>query len=473
MLNQHKGSSYGEIQNHLCQLERDGLKDLVFSWSPAKNINIPLKRKKYYRMKKYTVNIATLFGIILLYSCNDSFKNSPENNKYRDGVNKLEYNNPGLMVDLDVGFKSVPMPMDFDVDEDYGLITSQSCSYVESGMFCFENISGNVDMPVFRYNGRVSSDRFRLGSDGKFFEVSEVGGHTHVLTPDRIEDKLLMYTDVPENVFWRKITLPLSAKGYIENTRANTWKMIDFNGDSKINLMCGLSSSQGDFLLFFKNSGTNKSLVYEAPQKILSKSGKLIGNNSYLETALTDYDNDGDLDYMGVAYYGYVVYFKNSGTPQKYCYEEGDTLKYKSENIRLTSYHATATKLRAMDFNKDVHIDLIIGDEDGKVSFMNNTGRIIDGVPRFLPPRFFQQKAKFVDLGALVASRVFDGDGDGLDDIMSEKGVGNICFVKNLGGYLPKWDAPELLEVDGVPIRLIPTEALPNTEDPYWGYSTM
>lgn len=28
------------------------------------------------------------------------------------GLQKLEYNNPGLLVDLDIGFKSVPMPMD-------------------------------------------------------------------------------------------------------------------------------------------------------------------------------------------------------------------------------------------------------------------------------------------------------------------------------------------------------------------------
>ena len=37
----------------------------------------------------------------------------------------------------------------------------------------------------------------------------------------------------------------------------------------------------------------------------------------------------------------------------------------------------------------------------------------------------------------------------------------------------PAWDAPKILEIDGAPIRIIPTEALPNTEDPHWGYTTI
>jgi len=38
---------------------------------------------------------------------------------------------------------------------------------------------------------------------------------------------------------------------------------------------------------------------------------------------------------------------------------------------------------------------------------------------------------------------------------------------------MPKWDAPQLLEVNGNPIRIIQDEALPNTEEPKWGYTTI
>ena len=84
-----------------------------------------------------------------------------------------------------------------------------------------------------------------------------------------------------------------------------------------------------------------------------------------------------------------------------------------------------------------------------------------------------QQEAKFVDVGALATPRVYDWDGDGLQDIVSGNGAGNIYFIKNLGGYFPKWDVPKPLEVSGVPIRIIPTEARPNTEEPHWGYTTI
>ena len=81
-----------------------------------------------------------------LASCNTHPSNTPVSSNTYQGIQKLEFNNPGLLVDLDVGFKSVPMPMDFDGDGDIDLLLSQSGSYVESGIFYYENISGNLDL---------------------------------------------------------------------------------------------------------------------------------------------------------------------------------------------------------------------------------------------------------------------------------------------------------------------------------------
>ena len=150
----------------------------------------------------------TIFSILLILplvsaglSCRRANSTADLNNPYQSGLQKLEYNNPGLLVNLDVGFKSDPMPMDFDGDGDYDLLISESSSYTESGVFYFENISGNVDFPIFRYGMKVSTERFRQGYDGMCFEVSEVNGRTHVITPNRVNSKLLIYRDVPQNVF--------------------------------------------------------------------------------------------------------------------------------------------------------------------------------------------------------------------------------------------------------------------------------
>ena len=372
--------------------------------------------------------------ICFIFSCNQNRVNQPEQSTQRNDIKKLEYNNPDLLVDLDVGFKSVPMPMDFDGDGDFDLLISASGSYVESGVFYFENISGNMDRPVFRQGDRISSDRFRLGYDGKLFAVSEVNGHYHVLTPDRTNDNALMYADVPENVFWNKITMPLNATGHVDNTNDNTWKLIDFDGDTIYDLMCGVSSMEGNYLLFFKNKGTNEEQNYAAPQKVLTASGEPIGNHLYLEVPLADYDHDGDLDYLAISSFSNIIYFQNSGSSKSNRFKDGEVLKYKGQTIQFYSHFGNAMKLRAVDFNQDGFIDIVAGDEEGKVSFLKNTGKVVDGIPEFLPPVFFQQKAKFVDLGALATPRVFDWDGDGLEDILSGNGAGDVLFVKNLGG---------------------------------------
>ena len=55
-------------------------------------------------------------AIAVLFTCCQSNKRVEINNQYQysnNQLNKLEYNNPELLVDLDAGFKAVPMPMDF------------------------------------------------------------------------------------------------------------------------------------------------------------------------------------------------------------------------------------------------------------------------------------------------------------------------------------------------------------------------
>ncbi|WP_236970859.1 FG-GAP repeat domain-containing protein [Membranihabitans marinus] len=409
----------------------------------------------------------------LFTQCSQTVEQGPGDHRYREGVEKMRYNNPDLLVDLDVGFKSVPMPMDFDGDGDLDLLVSASGSYVESGVHYFENISGNVDMPVYRQGDRMSSDRFRLGHDGKYFAVSEVEGKIHVLTPDRVNESLKMYESVPENVFWKNTTLSIPPRGYVEGTGNNTWKMIDFDGDDLYDLVCGLSANTGNYLLFFKNVGSNEDPKYNDPETILMENGEILGKELYLEVPLADYDNDGDLDYVAIMPFAQIMYFQNKGNRQQHRFTTGRKLTYEGEDIQMYTRYGNATKLRAVDLDGDGYIDIIAGDEEGKVSFIKNTGKVIDGMPQFMQPRFLQQKAKYLDLGALVAPRVFDWDNDGYDDIVTGNGAGDILFVKNLGGAIPRWDRPQMLEVDGQPLRIIPTEALPNTEDPHWGYTTL
>ena len=455
------------------------------------------------------MNKISVLGIILIafaFSTSCQVKHTETKGQYGDNkLYKLEYNNPNLLVDLDAGFKAVPMPMDFDGDGDFDLLVSESGCYAESGIFYFENISGNIEMPVFRRGMKVSFERRRLGDDGTPFQVSNVNGQTHVMTPDRVKEKLLIYKNVPENVFWdeNEVLLPDEAYDYLHNYKTQ-WKVIDFDGDGIYDLVCSafsfrqkkyrgkvaelaadldLVTNGKKHLLFLKNVGSNDRPNYENPQSILKTDGSSLAQGLSLKPMFEDYDNDGDFDFIGIGKSkknddfdvpwkgSFFIYFENTGTKSDYRFNQGKVLTHEKNPIQMES-RATIHQT-AIDWDKDGFVDIIGGDEDGKVSFLKNTGKMADGIPQFLPPRFFQQEAKYVDFGALTAPRVFDWDGDGLDDIISGNGVGHIGSIKNLGGDEPTWDSPKLLEIDGTPIRLIANEALPDTEQPIWGYTTI
>ena len=382
-------------------------------------------------------------------------------------LHKLEYNNPGLLVDLDVGFKSVPLPMDFDGDGDLDLLVSETGSYVEAGVFYFENVGGTADSPIFRPGVRLSSPRRRAGFEG-MLEVSRVGNQVDILTADEGNCHLLIYKNVPENVFWnrQKVTLPVPFPSL--KAKFSRWKLLDFDHDGRLDLLCAMDiRSGGQRLLFFKNSGTNQKPRYQKPEEIRLGNWNPSFSPLQLEPLFADFDRDGDFDYLAVGPYARFVYFENVGTPTHYRFAPGKWLTYRGTPIQLESHYGSATKPTIIDWNGDGFLDILAGDEDGKVSFLKNTGQFVDGVPQFLPPHFFRQEAKYVDFGALAAPRVFDWDGDGLADILCGDGAGFIGFIKNLGGgAYPKWAKPEKLKADGQVIRILPPKA-------NWGYTTI
>ena len=90
-------------------------------------------------------------------------------------LQRLEYRNPGLVVDLGVGLWAWPLPMDYDGDGDLDLVVScPDAPY--NGTYYFENPGGGAKMPVFKPGVRV-------GPGMKNVSPSYVGGATRVLLP--------------------------------------------------------------------------------------------------------------------------------------------------------------------------------------------------------------------------------------------------------------------------------------------------
>src|SRR3954466_5277211 len=92
------------------------------------------------------------------------------------GLERIKYNNPGLVVDLGVGLWAWPLPMDFDGDGDLDLVVN--CPDAPSnGVYVFENTSGDTSknkMPVFKPGRRISKALQNV-------QVSFVDGQPRVL----------------------------------------------------------------------------------------------------------------------------------------------------------------------------------------------------------------------------------------------------------------------------------------------------
>ena len=66
----------------------------------------------------------------------------------QDRLQRVQYNNPGLVVDLGVGLSPWPVPMDVDGDGDYDLMVSIA-DRPSNGTYIFENVTGDK-FPVFK-----------------------------------------------------------------------------------------------------------------------------------------------------------------------------------------------------------------------------------------------------------------------------------------------------------------------------------
>ncbi|MGC9327288.1 MAG: FG-GAP repeat domain-containing protein, partial [Candidatus Hinthialibacter sp.] len=126
------------------------------------------------------------------------------------------------------------------------------------------------------------------------------------------------------------------------------------------------------------------------------------------------------------------------------------------------------------DWDGDHDPDIIIGQEDGRVAWIENAGMNKDGEPVLKPPVFFQQYAHYLKCGALATPCSFDWDGDGDEDLVCGNTAGFVEWMENLGGGAhPRWAAPVRLTADGEAIRIMAGEnlSIQGPAEAKWGYS--
>ena len=396
-------------------------------------------------------------------------------------LDRLPYNNPGLTVDLGVGLWAWPLPMDFDGDGDLDLVVSCP-DQPYNGIWFFENPGGDAKMPVFKAARRISGTPSNV-------QVSYVDGKPHVLTPGATHPEFL----TKGAVAGVKIE-GLPANVHSNNVRANMWRYVDYDGDGVQDIIVGVGDwtdygwdnaydasgvwQRGPlrgFVYVARNTGTTAQPQYAAPVKI-EAAGKPLEVLGMPSPNFADWDGDGDLDIICGEFLDGFTYFENTGTRTAPVYAAGRRLTG-ADGKPLVMDLQMITPV-AIDWDGDGDTDLICGDEDGRVAFIENTGKLgADRMPVFLQPRYFRQEAQDVKFGALVTPVGCDWDGDGDIDLICGNTAGYIAFIENLSGpgvEQPRWAEPKRLEVDGVPLRILagPNGSIQGPCEAKWGYTT-
>lgn len=407
-------------------------------------------------------------------------------------LERLPYNNPGLKVDLGVGLWAWPVPCDADGDGDFDLIVS--CPDKPSnGVWYFENATGDT-----------ASDKFPIFKPAKLLSKtvhyvmpSYVDGRMRVLSPG------FEYLNFVKTGLTERVELPIDAKFYKPQgtqtkgpkVRHNQWRYVDYDGDGALDLVVGIEdwsyygwddawSAKGEwqngplhgFVILFRNSATTDTPKYADPQKLLA-AGAPIDVYGCPSPNFADFDGDGDFDLLCGEFRDSFTYFENVGTRTEPKYATGKRLNSDSGSPLVTDLQMIVPI--AFDWDRDGDLDLVVGDEDGRVALIENTGKLADDrTPRFLPPRYFQQEADTLKCGALATPFGFDWDGDGDTDILSGNTAGYIEFFENLSGPgvgQPKWAAPRRLEAEGHTFRVMagPNGSVQGPAESKWGYTTI
>lgn len=418
------------------------------------------------------------------------------------GLEKLPFNNPGLIVDLGVGLWAWPVPCDADGDGDFDLIVS--CPDKPSnGIWFFENTTGdtaNEKMPAFK-------PAVRLGPTVHYVMPSYVDGNLRVLTPgfeyrnfQTVGLQQRVALSVPGNFYkpeWAQTKGP--------KVRHNQWRYIDYDGDGALDLITGIEdwseygwddawNDQGEwtngplhgFVLLHRNSGTTAAPNYLPAQKVIAD-GKPVDTFGCPSPNFADFDGDGDLDLLCGEFLDGFTYFENIGTRHRPQYAAGQRVMQK-DGSPLTMDLEMIVPI-AFDWDKDGDFDLIVGDEDGRVAFVENvsdrsSGTTNDNSQRppfklaFSIPRYFQQQAETLKCGALATPCGVDWDGDGDIDIVSGNTAGYIEIFENLSGpgtAQPRWARPKRLEVDGKVFRIMAGRngSIQGPAEAKWGYTTL
>ena len=394
--------------------------------------------------------------------------------RYGGDFVRLKANRAGTAY-LKVGIWAWPLPIDMNGDGivDLAVINPDTPN---CGAFLFEGTREGVFRPGRRFGDSrwnvtvsvVDGVSVFANGEGTWWNPAKYGLHRHIR----------------EN-FARH---PIDASG-LWHTRAHVretyWLYKDLNGDGRADRIVSVPLS--NTVVWAENvSGRGVETVFGPESPLPGPDGRQM--QRVARPAMADFDDDGDQDFIGLDGPDGLAMIENVGTSTVPCF--GNRRRVMTPSGRPFRMDICMITPTAYDWDGDGLTDMVIGDEDGRVAFARNTGKLDAArTPIFEPPVYLRQYADNLAFGCMNTPAVVDWDGDGDLDILSGDSAGHIGFIENMSGpnvEFPSWAEPKLLSCEGAggipsrwassdPIRIVagPHGSIQGPDEAKWGYTCL
>lgn len=318
----------------------------------------------------------------------------------------------GFFDNLNVGQSPVVDLSDLDNDGDLDMVVGFS----ESGIFKIFSNTGTVNTALF-----LESESYEIGDVGlfaypHFCDLDADNDQDLVVGRDGYGFKYYENTGSQSNAIWEENTAVLNGLG--NETYWNSPGMVDLNGDNTFDLIFGTASGP---LQYQMNVGTVNEPVW---QENTSLFGGVLDVGGASNPVFFDHDNDGDLDLFTGTQLGDIKFFQNTGTPSGPSWSE-------NSGPYSTLKHSIYSAVAIGDVNNDGAPDAIVGDLSGHLYYHRNAGLFFVFEPDFLSD---------ISVGGWSAPRLYDMDGDDDLDIIVGAENGTLTYAENQGdAENPDW----------------------------------
>ena len=190
----------------------------------------------------------------------------------------------------------------------------------------------------------------------------------------------------------------------------------------------------------YQNNGTADVPSYVLTNKRFMQDEMIdVGSNAF--PVLYDLDGDGLTDLV-IGNYGYfdsawsiqgirhtaftskIAWYKNTGTAAQPSFRE-----MTKDLAGLSSLHLTGFYPAFADLDGDGDADMVVGNSDGTLIYLENTAGPGHDPAYASPLRHYQQ----IDVGDFSTPQLFDLDKDGLQDLVIGEKNGNLDYYRNTG----------------------------------------